>query len=111
MASSLSDGLADALADAAAVTGGVFTWQGDEYGCVLNAESNSVTASKALFTDGVYPEVGNVIRVAGKDRQITSVANAAMEFAPGGLIETGKTFVDDPNNPALAIVFDGFINR
>ncbi len=111
MVSDLYDGLLDALTEAIGVYDQTFTWDGNEYGCILDASAAVLTTSKALFSDGNYPEVGDVIRVAGKDRQIIRRAGSAMELVAGGLVETGATFVDDPTNPSIAIAYDGFIGK
>lgn len=111
MSNALYSGLASALVDALSVAGSTFYWQDRPYVGILNAESASIVAAKSAFVGGNYPKVGDVIRVTGKDRQVKSIANASMEFVPGGLIETAGPFVDDPNNPALAITFDTFINK
>jgi len=103
----LSDDIALALTDAFSVTGTKFTWNGQQYGCVLNADQNVLVTSKALFGANL-PRTGDVINLAGKDRQITGRANSAEEFVPGGL-SAENTFVDDPANPSLAIQFSSFI--
>lgn len=104
---SLSGDIALALADAFSVTETTFTWQGQSYGCVLNADQNILVTNKVLFGTNL-PKAGDVIRVAGKDRQIIGRANSAEEFVPGGL-SAENTFVDDPANPSLAIQFSSFI--
>ncbi len=105
---SLSSDVAAALADAFGVTATTFTWNGQSYGCVLNADQNVLVTNKNLFPTNGLPKTGDVIRLAGKDRQITGRANAAEEFVPGGL-SSENTFVDDPANPSLAIQFSSFI--
>ncbi len=111
MASDLYDGIADALAEAIATYDQSFEWQGGTYGCVLDANSSTLVTSKVLFSDGIYPRSGDVIRVAGKDRQVAKVANSSIEFVAGGYVEAAGPFVDDPTNPGLAITFDTFINK
>jgi len=106
---SLSDDIALALADAFSVTGTTFTWNGQPYGCVLNADQNVLVTSKQLFGTNL-PRIGDVINLAGKDRQITGRANSAEEFVPGGL-SAENVFVDDPANPSIAIQFSSFIGR
>src|SRR5882724_5551909 len=106
MASDLYQGLADALSEAIGVYAGRFTWKGAEYGCILDGNSDSIVTSKSLFTDGIYPTTGDVIRVAGKDRQVTKISNSGSELVAGGFVESGGPFVDDPTNPALSIGFD-----
>ncbi len=51
--SDLYDGIADALAEAIEVYAQSFTWQGGDYGCVLDANSSTLVTSKALFSDGI----------------------------------------------------------
>lgn len=104
----LSDEIATALADAFSVTGTTFIWNGQSYGCVLNADQNVLVTNKNLFPANGLPKTGDVIRVAGKDRQITGRANSAEQFVPGGL-SSDTTFVDDPANPSIAIEFSSFI--
>ncbi len=104
----MSDDIASALADAFSVTGSVFYWNGQMYGCVVNADQNVLVTNKNLFPTNGLPKTGDVIRVAGKDRQITGRANAAEQFVPGGL-SADNTFVDDPANPSIAIQFSSFI--
>ncbi len=104
----MSDDIASALADSFSATGTTFTWNGQSYGCVLNADQNVLVTNKNLFPTNGLPKTGDVIRLAGKDRQITGRANAAEEFVPGGL-SSENTFVDDPANPSLAIQFSSFI--
>ena len=111
MASELTDGLTDALAEAIEAYDQSFTWEGNTYGCVLDVSTSTLVTSKALFSGNGYPEVGDVIKVLGKSYPVQSVANAGMELVPGGLVQTQGPFVDDPTNPALAIVFDTFINK
>lgn len=110
MATALYSGIASALSDALSVAGQKFTWNGQFYDCIVNAEAGSLVTSKALFSQGGYPRVKDTIRVDGKSYQVTKVANAASEYVPGGMIDTSNPFVDDPTNPALAIAFDTFIN-
>ncbi len=104
----LSDDIASALADSFSVTGTTFVWNGQSYGCVINADQNVLVTNKNLFPANGLPQIGNVIRVAGKDRQITGRANAAEQFVPGGL-SADNTFVDDQANPSIAIQFSSFI--
>jgi hypothetical protein len=103
----LADNIDLALIDAFLATGTTFKWQGQDYGCVLNADQNVLVTSKRLFGANL-PKAGDVINLAGKDRQITGRANSAEEFVPGGL-SAENTFVDDPANPSLAIQFSSFI--
>ena len=105
----LADDIALALTDSFSVTGTTFTWNGQPYGCVLNADQNVLVTSKRLFGNNL-PKAGDVINLAGKDRQITGRANSAEEFVPGGL-SAETTFVDDPANPSLAIQFSSFIGK
>ena len=105
----LADDISLALTDSFSVTGTAFTWNGQSYGCVLNADQNVLVTSKLLFGNNL-PKVGDIINLAGKDRQITGRANAAEEFVPGGL-SSETTFVDDPANPSVAIQFSSFIGK
>ncbi len=107
---SLSSDVAAALADAFGVTATTFKWNGQYYGCVVNADQNVLVTSKSLFPANGLPKTGDVINLAGKDRQITGRANAAEEFVPGGL-SAENTFVDDPSNPSLAMSFSSFIGK
>ena len=107
---SLSSDVAAALADAFGVTSTTFKWNGGSYGCVINADQNVLVTSKSLFPTNGLPKTGDVINLAGKDRQITGRANAAEEFVPGGL-SAEQTFVDDPANPSLAMSFSSFIGK
>ncbi len=104
----MSDDIASALADSFSVTGSVFYWNGQMYGCVVNADQNVLVTNKNLFPTNGLPKTGDVINLAGKDRQITGRANAAEQFVPGGL-SADNTFVDDPANPSIAIQFSSFI--
>ena len=106
---SLADDIALALADSFSVTATTFTWNGQPYGCTLNADQNVLVTNKRLFGNNL-PKTGDVINLAGKDRQITGRANSAEEFVPGGL-SAENTFVDDPANPSLAIQFSSFIGK
>ncbi len=106
--SALADGIASALVDSATATEGIFIWNGQPYGCTVNADQNVLVTNKNLFPTNGLPKTGDVIRVAGKDRQITGRANAAEQFIPGGL-SADNTFVDDPANPSIAIQFSSFI--
>ena len=105
----LDDDIALALTDSFSVTDTTFTWNGQSYGCVLNADQNVLVTSKRLFGTNL-PRIGDVINLAGKDRQITGRANSAEEFVPGGL-SAENVFVDDPANPSIAIQFSSFIGR
>ena len=111
MASDLYQGVADALSEMIAAYGVTFLWKGSSYGCVLDAGTDSLVTSKALFSDGNYPTTGDVIRVADKDRQVTNIANSGAELVAGGMVESSGPFVDDPTSPSLAIGFDTFINK
>lgn len=104
----LTDDIASALADAFSVTGTTFIWNGQPYGCVVNADQNVLVASKSDFAANGFPEPGDMINLAGKRRQITSIANSADVFVPGG-INADIQFVDDPANPSLAIGFTSLI--
>ena len=104
----LTAGIADALTDALATAGQEFDWQGVPYRCVVNAEQATLVTSKSLFAANGYPQPGDVINLAGKRRQITTIANATDVFVAGG-INSDVQFVDDPANPALAIQFTRFI--
>jgi hypothetical protein len=106
----LYDGLNSALLDAISVGGQNFLWNGQPYGCIVNAEQNSLVTAKSLFNAGTYPEAGDVITVSNIKRQVIKVANDAPEFVPGGMA-SDTSFVDDPANPSLAIVFSSFIGR
>jgi len=103
----IADDIALALADSFSVTGTTFRWAGQSYGCTLNADQNVLVTNKHLFGNNL-PKTGDVINLAGKDRQITGRANSAEQFVPGGL-SAENTFVDDPANPSLAIQFSSFI--
>ncbi len=107
---SLSSDVAAALADAFGVTATTFIWNGQSYGCVVNADQNVLVTNKNLFPTNGLPKIGDVIRLSNKDRQITSRANTAEQFVPGGL-SADTTFVDDPANPSLAIQFSSFIGK
>ena len=105
----LTDGITDALTDAFTVAGQEFVWNGVPYRCVVNAEQDVLVTSKALFAaNGGYPQPGDVINLAGKRRQVTTIANSTDVFVSGG-INSDKQFVDDPANPALALAFTSFI--
>ena len=111
MMSVLTDGVNAALLDAFAVAGQTFNWKGRSYGCINNAESAVLVTAKSLFGNGAYPKVGDTIRLADKNRQVTKLANATEVFTAGGLVEGAGPFVDDPENPSLAIGYDTFINK
>lgn len=98
------------MMDALQVAGQDFIWNGNPYQCVLNAEQNTLTTSKSLFAASGYPLQGDKIRVAEKDRQVEAIGNSDAEFVAGG-IAGDKTFVDDPNNPSLIILFNSFIGK
>lgn len=106
----LYDSLNSALLDAITVGGQNFLWNGQPYGCIVNAEQNSLVTAKSLFPAGAYPTAGDMVRVANINRQVIKVANDAPEFIPGGLA-SDTAFVDDPANPSLAIVFSSFIGK
>jgi hypothetical protein len=108
MASDIYSGIAAALADAFSVAGGTFIWNGNSYGCVLNVESSVLVTSRALFP-GAIPKPGDAIRVVGKNRQVLSVANASTDLVPGGYVEPGAPYVDDPMSPAFSIHYGAFI--
>ncbi len=108
--SALTDDVTSALSDAFSVTGATFKWNGQSYGCVVNADQNVLVTNKNLFPVNGLPKTGDVINLAGKDRQITGRANAAEQFVQGGL-SADNTFVDDPANPSLAIQFSSFIGK
>ena len=103
-------GVLDALTDALLVAGQDFVWNGNIYRCVLNAEQNTLTTSKSLFATSGFPLQGDKIRVANKDRQVEAIGNSEAEFVAGG-IAGDRTFVDDPNNPSLVIMFNSFIGK
>ena len=107
----LTDSVNAALLDAFAVAGQTFNWKGRSYGCINNAESAVLVTAKSLFGNATYPNVGDTIRLSGKNRQVTKLANSGMEFVAGGLVESAGPFVDDPENPSLAIAYDTFINK
>lgn len=106
--SALADDVALALADSFSVTGTTFIWQGQSYGCTINADQNVLVTSKRLFSN--IPFCGDVINVGGKDRQIIAIANSADEFVAGG-ISSDNVFVNDPANPSLAIQFNSFLGK
>ncbi len=112
--SALSDGIAAALSDSASVTGGVFIWSGQPYGCTMNADQNVLVANKSLFRMNGLPKTGDVITIqlssGTKNVQITGRANSAEDFVPGGL-SADQTFIDDPANPSIAIQFSSFIGK
>lgn len=110
MSSALYPGIAAALTDALSVAGQKFTWNGQQYDCILNADNGTLITSKALFAPHAYPSEGHVIRIASARYQVIKVANATSEFMPGGMVGTSGPFVDDPNNPALSIGFEQLIN-
>lgn len=97
-----------ALQDAFSVAGQEFVWQGVPYQCIVNAEQDTLVTSKSLFGANGYPQPGDVINLAGKRRQITTIANSTDVFVAGG-VNSDNQFVDDPGNPALAIAFTSFI--
>lgn len=105
---SLADDIELALTDAFTVTGSTFTWQGNSYGCVINADQNVLVTNKRLMP--TIPFCGDVIYVAGKARQVTAIANSADEFVAGG-ITSDNVFVNDPANPSIAIQFSSFIGK
>jgi hypothetical protein len=109
--SALSDDIALALADSFSVTDSTFTWNGQAFGCVINADQNTLVTSKSLFPANGIPQPGDKINLAGKDRQITAIANSVEEFVPGGINSADNVFVNDPANPSLAIQFSGFISK
>lgn len=106
----LDDDIALALTDAFSVTDTHLTWNGQPYGCVINADQNVLVTSKRLFGTNGFPLVGDKITVAGRIRQVTGIANSTEEFVAGGL-SSDNDFVDDPANPSLAIAFSSFIGR
>ncbi len=110
--SALADGIASALVDSATATEGIFIWNGQPYGCTVNADQNVLVTNKNLFPVNGLPKTGDVItmvlRQGNKNVQITGRANAAEQFIPGGL-SADNTFVDDPANPSIAIQFSSFI--
>ncbi len=110
----LSDEIVTALADAFSVTGTTFVWNGQSYGCVINADQNVLVANKNSFPDNGLPRIGDVItlriKAGTKNVQITGRANDAEAFVPGGL-SSDTVFVDDPANPSIAIQFSSFIGK
>ena len=107
----IADDIALALADSFSVTGTTFSWNGLSYGCTLNADQNVLVTNKQLFPDNGFPQPGDRINLAGKDRQIMAIANSTEEFVPGGVNSVDTVFVNDPANPSLAILFGGFISK
>ncbi len=110
MPADIYEGVRLAMMDALNVAGQDFIWNGNTYQCILNAEQNTLTTSKSLFAASGYPLQGDKIRVANKDRQVEAIGNSDAEFVAGG-IAGDKTFVDDPNNPSLIILFNSFIGK
>lgn len=108
--SALTAGIDAALTDAFATAGQTFAWNGQDYDCVLNAEQNALVTSKSLFARSGFPIQGDIIRVAGKDRQVEGIANSIVELIPGGS-GSDTAFVDDPANPSLIISFSSFIGK
>lgn len=106
----LTSDIESALSDAFTVAGQKFTWKGNDYDCIVNAEQDVLVTSKSLFPANGYPTPGDMIYLAGKRRQINSIANSTDMFVAGG-INSDKQFVDDPSNPALAIAFDALIGK
>ncbi len=110
----LSDEIVTALADAFSVTGTIFIWNGQSYGCVMNADQNVIVANKKQFPANGLPKIGDVISLGlpsgSKNVQITGRANDAEQFVPGGL-SSDTVFVDDPANPSIAIQFSSFIGK
>ena len=106
---SLADDIESALADAFSTTGSTFKWNGNSYGCVINADQNVLVTNKRLFA-GNLPQAGDIINLAGRDRQITGRANSVEEFVPGG-INSDNVFVNDPANPSIALQFSSFISK
>lgn len=105
---SLADDVATALTDAFSVTESTFIWQGQSYGCVINADQNVLVTNKRLLPN--IPFCGDVIEVAGKRRQVTAIANSTDEFVAGG-ITSDNVFVNDPANPSIAIQFSSFLGK
>ncbi len=110
MPADIYEGVRLAMMDALQVAGQDFIWHDNVYQCILNAEQNTLTTSKSLFSGSGYPLQGDKIRVAGKDRQVEAIGNSEAEFVAGG-IAGDRTFVDDPNNPSLIILFNSFIGK
>jgi hypothetical protein len=108
MASEIYSGIGDALTDAFTVLSTSFVWQGNSYGCALNVESATLVTSKSLFS-GTLPKAGDTITVQGKDRQVLGLANASTVLVPGGYVEPGTPYVDDPSSPAFSIHYGAFI--
>ncbi len=110
----LSDEIVTALADAFSVTGTRFTWNGQSYGCVINADQNVLVTNKYLFPANGIPKIGDIMTLqlknGTKNVQITGRANDAEQFVPGGL-SSDTVFVDDPANPSIAIQFSSFIGK
>lgn len=106
--SSISDGVALALADAFSATSTTFVWQGQSFGCVINADQNVLVTSKMLLPN--IPFCGDIIQVAGKRCQVVSIANSTDQFVSGG-ITSDNLFINDPNNPSIAIQFNSFIGQ
>lgn len=107
MASQLYSGIATALADAFTTTGQSFIWNGREYSCVNNPDSDQLTTSKTFFSSGL-PRPGDIIKVEGKTRHVLGLSNAFQAFATGGYVEPGTAFVDDSNTPAFTIHYGAF---
>lgn len=99
-----------ALQDAFTVAGQTFIWNGAPYDCIVNAEQDTLVTSKSLFAANGYPQPGDMINLAGKRRQVTTIANSTDMFVPGG-VNSDNQFVDDPSNPALAIGFSSLIGK
>jgi hypothetical protein len=110
MPADIYSGIKDALVDAFSVAGQQFMWNGNTYSCIVNAEQNALVTSKHLFATSGFPLQGDKIIVAGKNRQVEAIANSDAEYVAGG-IAGERTFVDDPNNPSLIIVFNQFIGK
>ncbi len=110
MPAEIYEGVRLALIDAITVAGQEFIWNGQPYDGIVNAEQNSIVTSKSFFAESGFPLQGDRIRIAGKDRQVEAIANSEAEFIAGGM-SGDRTFVDDPNNPSLLIVFNSFIGK
>lgn len=108
--SEFKDFISEGLNDFLEAMGETFLWNGQPYACAIDHVNHTLTTAKSLFPGGVYPKRGDSIRVAGKTRQVTKLANSALRAAAGGMVED-QPFVDDPSDPAIDIVFDKFVKK
>ena len=100
-----ADEIEQGFTDVITAVGGSFTWKGNDYPCVINHFRHLVQTKKSYFPNAVYPKWGEIITVAGKDRQVTAMNGSVLVAASGGMYED-PPFTDDPNDPVLELTFD-----